>query len=1204
MSNKTNKMLIDATHPEETRVVVVKDGRVEEFDFESASRKPLRGNIYLAKITRVEPSLQAAFVEYGGNRHGFLAFNEIHPDYYQIPHSDRVALLEEEAAQEAAEEAEADAHAERLARRRGEGRDGDRDGDGDRREARGEREGRGGDGRGERDGRGGRDRRTGRRNRGRGQRPGQGQGQGQAPGLGSQSGQGQPRLGSSEPRQMQDGDTRAEFTTADDGSVVAATIAADLSADTDAQMSGAFDHGAVNQTEASSSVPATGATDNDHVVGGIDASATETATFDTAPAPHAGGETLVHRTMPIRTERSGDVIREDDPTVFDAPSTEADLQPIGHASDATDAERSSDRASAAANDDEPRAVEARRARGDDADMADDAYSDSDSDQDADDDEDDDNDDTGGDSDGLVQVKSEPVEIDVIEPEGSEDIVEDVLPQRPRRRMRSYKIQEVIKRRQIVLIQVVKEERGNKGAALTTYLSLAGRYTVLMPNTARGGGISRKITNPADRKRLKSAAQELDVPEGMGLIVRTAGAARTGQEIKRDFEYLLRLWESVRDLTLQSTAPMLVYEEGNLIKRSIRDLYNKDIEEIVVAGEAGFREAQGFMRMLAPTLARSVVHYQGHEPLLARYRVEQQLAALFSPQVTLKSGGYIVINQTEALVAIDVNSGKSTREYSIEETALNTNLEAADEVARQVKLRDLAGLIVIDFIDMEEKRNNRAVERRLKDALRHDRARIQLGRISHFGLMEMSRQRLRTGVVEGSSSQCPHCQGSGIVRSIESISLAVLRGIEDALMSGTRMAITATTTPQVALYILNSKRGYIVDMEARHGLPISVQGSDKLQGANFTIDKVAATAEPVRRRAVASPVNMEWGFDGEAGDEPELLDAEIDEVDGPDAGDGAEGTEKRAQDDQGGEGGRRRRRRRGRRGRRGETGTGEQGLGTDDYGTQPVGGYDGEGAEHLSAHVGGEIEEVGGDDDDADDFDGDGDGARADGGSSPRGPAARNGEGDSEDGDRRGRRRRRGRRGGRRGNGEGGDDRPVVVVEGHGAPVTVGMAGPIIGGEIAYLEDGSRATPVMALGHGEPVVDVHPVAPVEAEAAPHRRGRRPRAEVAEPVAVAADAIADAPTAVTEAVVAAAAEPVVVAAVQAAVVEPVAEPVKPVVEPVAEVVAEPAKPRRTSTSSEPILERVVLGTDGNPVGAEPVAVAEEAKPTRRGWWQKRS
>jgi ribonuclease E len=508
--------------------------------------------------------------------------------------------------------------------------------------------------------------------------------------------------------------------------------------------------------------------------------------------------------------------------------------------------------------------------------------------------------------GIQEIASPAGEAEAVEQVGSEDALEE-LPSRPRRRPRSYKIQEVTKRRQVILVQVVKEERGNKGAALTTYLSLAGRYTVLMPNTARGGGISRKITNPQDRKRLKAIAAELEVPEGMGLIIRTAGAARTKQEIKRDFEYLLRLWESVRDLTLASTAPSLVYEEGNLIKRSIRDLYNKDVEEIIVAGEHAHKEAKDFMRMLMPSHAKNVVLHQDPEPLFTRFGIERQLNAMFSPYVTLKSGGYLVINQTEALVAIDVNSGKATREFSIEETALNTNLEAADEIARQLKLRDLAGLIVIDFIDMEEKRNNRAVERRLKDALRFDRARIQLGRISHFGLMEMSRQRLRSGVLEGSTSQCPHCQGTGIIRSTESVALAVLRGLEDALMAGARTSLVATTTASVALYILNNKRNFVNDMEARHGIAITVQASDKLQGANFLIEKGHAPQSPVRRPE-RSAVSMDWGFEGEESDEGEAESARA----------SAE-AERRGRAEEGGrdDAGRRRRRRRRRGGRRDE-----------------------------------------------------------------------------------------------------------------------------------------------------------------------------------------------------------------------------------------------------------------------------------------------
>ncbi len=664
-----NKMLIDATHPEETRVVVLRHGRVEEFDYESASRKLLRGNIYLAKVTRVEPSLQAAFVDYGGNRHGFLAFNEIHPDYYQIPVADRQALLEEEAEADARADEEADAAAHERARRRPDNESGD------------------------------------------------------LPGF--------------EPQPY------------------------------------------VEEIRPSAST---------------EPYADEPSFHDAAPA---------QRSMPLEitgrdTEAANDTFTSPEPA-RDTYS-EAQAEPAG---DADNAE-------------------------------------------------------GG---GVTEVSaSDTAEAEQVEEVGTEDVMEEV-PERPRRRARSYKIQEVIKRRQIILVQVVKEERGNKGAALTTYLSLAGRYTVLMPNTGRGGGISRKITQAQDRKRLKAIAGELEVPEGMGLIIRTAGAARTKQEIKRDYEYLLRLWESVRDMTLQSTAPCLVYEEGNLIKRSIRDLYSKDIDEIVVAGDGAHREAHDFIRMLQPGGAKSVVHYQESEPLFARYQIERQLNAMFSPHVTLRSGGYLVINQTEALVAVDVNTGKSTREFSIEETALNTNLEAAEEIARQLKLRDLAGLIVIDFIDMEERRNNRKVESRIKDALRHDRARIQVGRISHFGLLEMSRQRLRTGVLEGSTSQCPHCQGTGIIRSTESMALAVLRGIEDELMKGRPSSMTALTTAGVALYILNHKRGFITEIEQRYGITVNVEASERMQGANFAIERAADGAAPVKRPERGA-VNMEWGFEGE------------------------------------------------------------------------------------------------------------------------------------------------------------------------------------------------------------------------------------------------------------------------------------------------------------------------------------------------------
>ena len=461
--------------------------------------------------------------------------------------------------------------------------------------------------------------------------------------------------------------------------------------------------------------------------------------------------------------------------------------------------------------------------------------------------------------------------------GAEDALEEV-PERPRRHVRSYKIQEVIKRRQIILVQVVKEERGSKGAALTTYLSLAGRYTVLMPNTAAAAAFPARSPTRKTASASRPSRRTWRCPEGMGLIIRTAGAARTKQEIKRDFEYLLRLWENVRDLTLRSTAPSLVYEEGNLIKRSIRDLYSKDIDEIQVAGEAAHKEALDFMRMLSPSQAKNVIKFDEPESLFARYHIERQLNAMFSPYVTLRSGGYLVINQTEALVAIDVNSGKATREFSIEETALQTNLEAAEEIARQVKLRDLAGLIVIDFIDMEERRNNRRVESRLKDALRHDRARIQIGRISHFGLLEMSRQRLRTGVTEGSTSQCPHCQGTGIVRSTESVALAVLRALDDHLARDARSSLTAVTTADVALYILNNKR----DVRHRHGaagtaFPSRCEAGDRMQGANFAIEKSAAPAAPPKAAERPAAVNMEWGFEGQEGEEAH---GELEEAGGP------------------------------------------------------------------------------------------------------------------------------------------------------------------------------------------------------------------------------------------------------------------------------------------------------------------------------------
>lgn len=593
-----DKMLIDASHEEETRVVVVRGNRIEEFDFESEHKKQIRGNIYLAKVTRVEPSLQAAFVDYGGNRHGFLAFAEIHPDYYRIPLADRQALLK----------AEAEDH-----RRSDDFESAD------------------------------------------------------APEPGA------PMIDLSQVDQPDVGIVSASETTE--------TVVVEETAPAAEEVSG---------------------------------EAAVEAVAEEAPAEE---EMPKKRTRRPRAKKK-------------TAEEEAAAAEAAEASSEDDGSAGGEMAAMVDTDTISEEVEGLRRGNDD-----------------DDDDDDDH-----------------HEKEVIESVGAEDAMEEVPDRVARKPRKQYRIQEVIKRRQILLVQVAKEERGNKGAALTTYLSLAGRYSVLMPNTARGGGISRKITQPADRKRLKEIARDLEVPQGMGVILRTAGANRTRVEIKRDFEYLMRLWENVRTLTLNSTAPCLVYEEGSLIKRSIRDLYNKDIGEIIVSGEDGYREAKDFMKMLMPSHAKVVQPYRDIHPIFSRSGIEAQLDRMLQPQVTLKSGGYLIINQTEALVSIDVNSGRSTREHSIEETALTTNLEAAEEVARQLRLRDLAGLVVIDFIDMEEKRNNRAVEKKLKDCLKNDRARIQVGRISHFGLLEMSRQRIRASVLESTTQVCQHCGGTGHVRS--------------------------------------------------------------------------------------------------------------------------------------------------------------------------------------------------------------------------------------------------------------------------------------------------------------------------------------------------------------------------------------------------------------------------------------------------------
>jgi ribonuclease E len=732
-----NKMLIDATHPEETRVVVTRGNRVEEFDYESASRKQLRGNIYLAKIARIEPSLQAAFVNYGGNRHGFLAFAEIHPDYYQIPVAVREALMKEDA----------------LDRQHGRHENGD-----------------------------------------------------------------SAVSSEAEAHHLEHEEEASEEPEGHDSSSALAP-----------------EEGAPVEQEQ----PA-------------DAVSAEASPVSTAEAAAA-----IEQAKPEETpEPQDEGAPETKPEGRDAPiALEAVLPPTIYEEFTAAVERGEEaRDEIPSHPDDVEGEEApQQPQAAQADSAEDEQT---------------NWETGAASDegGVISVPetSTPTPVEVV---GSEDALEE-LPQRHKRRWRHYKIQEVIKRNQIVLVQVVKEERGSKGAALTTYLSLAGRYTVLMPNTASGGGISRKITVPADRKRLKEIAQELEVPEGMGLIIRTAGASRTKTEIKRDFEYLLRLWENVRDLTLKSTAPCLVYEEGDLIKRSIRDLYNKDIDEILVAGEAAHRDAKEFMRMLMPSHAKNVLLYKEPEPLFIKYEVERQLNQMFSPVVTLRSGGYIVLNQTEALVAIDVNSGRATREYSIEDTALKTNMEAAEEVARQVRLRDLAGLIVIDFIDMDERRNNRSVERKLKESLRHDRARIQVGHISHFGLLEMSRQRLRQGVVEVSTMPCPVCQGVGHIRSTESVALMILRSIEDHLRTQGPANITVSASTEAALYILNHKRAYLRDIEKRYAVTIVIQFDEKAHGAHFALERGAEAVPPAHVESKA--IHMEAPLAASADEEEEAV----------------------------------------------------------------------------------------------------------------------------------------------------------------------------------------------------------------------------------------------------------------------------------------------------------------------------------------------
>ncbi|UWR23876.1 ribonuclease E/G [Sulfitobacter sp. S190] len=672
------KMLIDATHAEETRVVVVDGNKVEEFDFESENKRQLAGNIYLAKVTRVEPSLQAAFVDYGGNRHGFLAFSEIHPDYYQIPVADREALLEEERAYAEAQAA--------------------------------------------RDAKEDEDPKPKRRSRSRSRSK-----------------------------------SKAEDVATDD-----ATASADIDG-----------------------METVDLTDGDDVEVSEDEASSPMERVKEAPV--------------------------------DSPDDSDDTSDVS--SDETD-------------------------DGDDADAP------------------------------ASKGSDAAAKDDSIESVADDDDQDDIRPAR-KPRPRRYKIQEVIKVRQILLVQVVKEERGNKGAALTTYLSLAGRYCVLMPNTARGGGISRKITNAADRKKLKEIATEIQVPQGAGLIVRTAGAKRTKAEIKRDYEYLQRLWEQIRELTLKSIAPAKIYEEGDLIKRSIRDLYNREIDEVFVEGERGYRIAKDFMKMIMPSHAKNVKRYEDQLPLFARYQVESYLSGMFNPTVQLPSGGYIVIGVTEALVAVDVNSGRATKEGSIEQTAVKTNLEAADEVARQLRLRDLAGLIVIDFIDMDERKNNAAVEKRMKDKLKTDRARIQVGRISGFGLMEMSRQRLRPGMIEATTQPCGACHGTGLIRSDDNLALSILRQIEEEGTRRRSREVLIKAPVGIANFLMNQKREHIAHIEARYGLSVRIEGEPHLVSPDFSMEKFkTATRVVVQTEAV---VSVDTSLMDQIDEDEAASDAEEDEA---------------------------------------------------------------------------------------------------------------------------------------------------------------------------------------------------------------------------------------------------------------------------------------------------------------------------------------
>jgi ribonuclease E len=915
-------MLIDARHREETRVAVIKGNRIEEFDFESAEHKQIKGNIYLAKVTRVEPSLQAAFVDFGGNRHGFLAFSEIHPDYYQIPKEDREQLLAEEAA-----------HAEEEAALRA--------------IAEGEEDFVGDDEMGE-------------------------------------------SLADDFAGTTHDSGGLTEVDTAEKDEV--ATIE-------DGHVENAFDHDGEEEEDA---------------------------------AADEGGEDRQRRG---RRRQSG----------------------RGHAKEADE-------------------LRAKR-------MA---------------------------------------------------------------LRRRYKIQDVIHRRQVLLVQVVKEERGNKGAALTSYLSLAGRYCVLMPNSSHGGGISRKISSASDRKRLKAIIGELDLPKSMGCIVRTAGLSRTKTEIKRDFDYLARLWDEIRETTLGSSAPALIHSDSDLVKRAIRDIYNRDIEDVVVEGEHGYRAARDFMKLLMPSHARRVKAYADPVPLFQRFGAEDQLTAMYDPVVQLKSGGYIVINPTEALVSIDINSGRSTKEHGIEATALNTNLEAAREIARQLRLRDMAGLVVIDFIDMEYGSNVRKVEKAMKDALKNDRARIQVGRISSFGLMEMSRQRLRTGVLEATTRTCPHCDGSGLVRTASSAGLSALRLIEDEAAKGKGTVITLFASSEASIYLLNAKRAELSEIEARYGVRVEVLPEGEEEGAKMRVASSGPRNEFVPR---FEPIAFEEDDDDLPLEEDEDTENEDDGDDGANRPGETEA-----------EGRKRRRKRR----RRGRDRDGER---------SNEGGEDRDARDEQSAA--------------------DGDDSEAEEGSEGTERADSTDAEGGDDGERERKRRRRGRRrrGGRnRGEGEGAEGSETGEAHEHaeaadadadGVTEAPAEAAPAAE-EPAAKPKRTRRKKADAAADAEPVAVEEPVAAEAAEAdAPVAKPKRTRRKKA-------DAEGE-PAAVVEA-----AEEAAPAAAEAAPAEKPKRTRRKKAEPAVDAV-------EVAPDAAPVAEAAVPADDAAPQDSGSDGEGADGEP-RRGWWQR--